>query len=110
MDLRGSYMIRHSFEAGGKAAFQLKDLKIAKQVAQEYSVVLPMGTLVEQLFTALVVSGKGDLDHSALLTVIESLSNFSLTQQPPHRSERREDRLEYSKQIKCPGNHSHVMH
>lgn len=94
MDLRGSSMIRHSFEPGGKAAFQLKDLKIVKQVAQEYSVVLPMGTLVEQLFTALVVSGKGDLDHSALLTVIESLSNFSLTQQPPHRSERREDRLE----------------
>ncbi len=94
MDLRGSSMIRHSFEPGGKAAFHLKDLKIAKQVAQEYSVVLPMGTLVEQLFTALVASGKGDLDHSALLTVIESLSNFSLTQQPPHRSERREDRLE----------------
>jgi 2-hydroxy-3-oxopropionate reductase len=94
MDLRGSSMIRHSFEPGGKAAFHLKDLKIAKQVAQEYSVVLPMGTLVEQLFTALVASGKGDLDHSALLTVIESLSNFSLTQQPPHHSERREDRLE----------------
>jgi len=78
MDLRGSSMIRHSFEPGGKAAFQLKDLKIVKQIAQEYSVVLPMGTLVEQLFTALVASGKGDLDHSALLTVIESLSNFSL--------------------------------
>src|SRR6266852_7321083 len=94
LDLRGSSMIQHSFEPGGKAAFHLKDLKIAKQVAQECSVVLPMGTLVEQLFTALVASGKGDLDHSALLTVIESLSNFSLTQQPPHRSERREDRLE----------------
>lgn len=78
MDLRGSSMIHHSFEPGGKAAFHLKDLKIAQQVAQEYSVVLPMGTLVEQLFTSLVANGKGDLDHSALLTVIESLSNFSL--------------------------------
>ncbi len=75
-------MIQHAFEPGGKAAFHLKDLKIVKQIAQEYSVVLPMGTLVEQLFTSLVTHGGGNLDHSALLTVIESLSNFSLTQFP----------------------------
>ena len=79
MDLRGSSMIQHAFEPGGKAAFHLKDLKIVKQIAQEYSVVLPMGILVEQLFTSLVTNGKGSLDHSALLTVIESMSNFSLT-------------------------------
>jgi len=79
MDLRGSSMIQHSFEPGGKAVFHLKDLKIVQQIAQEYNVVLPLGTLVEQLFTSLVANGKGGLDHSALLTVIESLSNFSLT-------------------------------
>jgi 2-hydroxy-3-oxopropionate reductase len=79
MDLRGSSMIQHSFEPGGKAVFHLKDLKIVKQIAQEYGVVLPMGTLVEQLFTSLVAHGKGGLDHSALVTVIESLSHFSLT-------------------------------
>src|SRR5438874_10345161 len=79
MDLRGASMIRHVFEPGGKAAYHLKDLKIVNQIAQEYGVVLPMGTLVEQLFTSLVANGKGGLDHSALLTVIESLSNFSLT-------------------------------
>ena len=84
MDLRGASMIRHAFEPGGKAAYHLKDLKIVRQIAQEYEVVLPMGTLVEQLFTSLVASGKGDLDHSALLTVIESLSNCSLAQSPPN--------------------------
>ena len=84
MDLRGASMIRHVFEPGGKAAYHLKDLKIVRQIAQEYEVVLPMGTLVEQLFTSLVASGKGDLDHSALLTVIESLSNCSLAQSPPN--------------------------
>src|SRR6266516_857431 len=88
MDLQGSSMIQHSFEPGGKAAYHLKDLRIVKQVAQAYSVVLPMGTLVEQLFTSLVANGKGDLDHSALLTVIESLSNFSLTEQTVHSPER----------------------
>lgn len=78
MDLRGTSMIRHSFEPGGKAAYHLKDLRIVKQLAQANNVVLPMGTQVEQLFTSLVAQGKGHLDHSALLTVIESLSNFVL--------------------------------
>ncbi len=78
MDLRGAAMIQHAFDPKGKAVFHLKDLKIVKQIAQEYGVVLPMGTLVEQLFTSLVANGGGNLDHSALLTVIESLSNFSL--------------------------------
>jgi 2-hydroxy-3-oxopropionate reductase len=78
MDLRGEAMIRHSFEPGGKAAYHLKDLRIARQLAQANGVVLPLGTLVEQLFTALVNNDGGNLDHSALLTVIESLSHWSL--------------------------------
>ena len=78
MDLRGQAMIQHAFEPGGKAKFHLKDLRIAQQIAHKYDVVLPVGTLVEQLFTSLVASGGGDLDHSALLTVIEQLSHHSL--------------------------------
>lgn len=78
MDLRGEAMIRHSFEPGGKAAYHLKDLRIARQLAQANGVVLPLGTLVEQLFAALVNNNGGNLDHSALLTVIESLSHWSL--------------------------------
>lgn len=78
MDLRGQSMIQHQFEPGGKAAFHLKDLNIINQIAEQYGVVLPLGTLVRQLFTSLVANGGGNLDHSALLTVIESLSKFSL--------------------------------
>lgn len=80
MDLRGTSMIQHAFEPKGKAAFHLKDLRIAKQIAQANDVILPMGTMVEQLFTSLIANGKGELDHSALLTVIESLSNFALVE------------------------------
>ena len=58
MDLHGSSMIRHSFEPGGKAIFHLKDLKIITQIAQEHGVVLPMGTLLEQLFISLVAGAR----------------------------------------------------
>lgn len=81
MDLRGQTMIQHTFEPGGKARFHLKDLRIARQIAQMHGVALPVGTLVEQLFTSLIAGGGGDLDHSALLTVIEDLSHYSLGQE-----------------------------
>jgi 2-hydroxy-3-oxopropionate reductase len=78
MDLRGPTMIRHHFEPGGKAQFHRKDLGIALQLAREHNVALPMTALVDQLFTTLVANEQGGLDHSALLTVIEKLSNYSL--------------------------------
>lgn len=80
MDLRGASMIQHAFEPKGKAAFHLKDLRIVKQLAQTYDVVLPTGAIVEQLFSSLITNGGGDLDHSALLTVVEKLSNYSIEQ------------------------------
>jgi len=46
--------------------------------AREYGVVLPATALVTQPFMTLVESGKGELDHSALLTVLETLSHHSL--------------------------------
>lgn len=78
MDLRGQTMIEHNFTPGFKAKLHRKDLNIILQTAQEYGVALPVSEMVEQMFTNLVENGKGDLDHSSLLTVIEELSNHSI--------------------------------
>lgn len=80
MELRGPTMIQHSFEPGGKAQFHRKDLGIALQLARAYDVSLPLTALVDQLFTTLVANKQGNLDHSALLTVLETLSHYSLIQ------------------------------
>jgi len=79
MDLRGPSMIEHHFEPGGKAKFHHKDLGIILQLARTHGVALPMTALVDQLFATLIEHGGGERDHSALLTVLETLSNFSLT-------------------------------
>jgi 2-hydroxy-3-oxopropionate reductase len=79
MDLRGPSMIQHQFTPGGKAKFHHKDLGIALQLARSYGVAVPMTAFVDQLFLALGEQGKGDLDHSALLTMLELLSNHSLS-------------------------------
>ena len=78
MDLRGPTMIQHQFAPGGKAQFHRKDLAIALQLAHAYNVSLPLTAIVDQLFTTLVAHQQGGLDHSALLTVIETLSNHQL--------------------------------
>jgi 2-hydroxy-3-oxopropionate reductase len=75
MELRGPTMIRGSFEPGGKAHLHRKDLDVALQTARELGVALPVTALVSQMFTTLVEKGGGELDHSALLTVLEDLSN-----------------------------------
>jgi 2-hydroxy-3-oxopropionate reductase len=73
MDLRGMKMAARNFEPGGKARYHRKDLNIALALAHELNVSLPMTSLVEQLFAALVEKGDGDKDHTALMTVIEAL-------------------------------------
>jgi 2-hydroxy-3-oxopropionate reductase len=78
MDLRGASMIQHQFAPGGKARFHHKDLGIALQLARASGVAVPMTAFVDQLFLGLSEQGKGDLDHSALLTMLELLSNYSV--------------------------------
>ena len=78
MDLRGATMARHAFAPGGKARFHRKDLGIVLELARAHGAVLPFSALADQLYTALVQHGGGDLDHSALLLEIERLSGFAL--------------------------------
>jgi 2-hydroxy-3-oxopropionate reductase len=81
MDLRGPTMIQGKFEPGFKVRLHRKDLSIILQTARELGVTLPSTALVDQLFTALVEKGRGEWDHSALLTLIEELSNHRVA--PP---------------------------
>jgi 2-hydroxy-3-oxopropionate reductase len=40
--------------------------------------VLPVTALVDQMFEALMTRGRGSWDHSALLTLIEDLSQHEI--------------------------------
>jgi 2-hydroxy-3-oxopropionate reductase len=39
-----------------------------------YGVSLPVTALVDQMLASLEIKGRGDLDHSALLTYLEDLA------------------------------------
>jgi 2-hydroxy-3-oxopropionate reductase len=68
----GQRMVDRAFEPGGPAKFQLKDLRNALSAADRLGLDLPITELLHDLFDAMVQSGKGDMDHSGLLTHLEA--------------------------------------
>jgi len=73
----GQRMVDRAFEPGGPAKFQLKDLHNALSAADRLGLELPITKLLHGLFDTMVQSGKGDMDHSGLLTHLEALNNIT---------------------------------
>ena len=74
----GQRMVNRAFEPGGPAKFQLKDLRNALSSAERLGLDLPITKLLHKLFDAMVQSGKGDMDHSGLVTHLEALNNITV--------------------------------
>lgn len=71
---KGPAMVARDFKPGFRAELHDKDLRILESAASTSNVVLPLGAVVTQLMAAVKARGGGDLDHSALLTIVEALS------------------------------------
>lgn len=80
LELRGESMIAHNFQPGFRINLHRKDLGIALDAGKSYNVALPATAQVNQMFTSMVASGFGDLDHSALLKHIEALAEHEVGQ------------------------------
>lgn len=78
MDVRGPRVLEGDYEPGFRARFHYKDLNIIRETAKAYGASLPASALAHELFTAMMSNGWGELDHSAVVKVIELLSNVEL--------------------------------
>ncbi len=74
MDVRGPKIIKGEFEPGFKSKFHYKDLNIIMDTARALNVPLPATALAHELFNALMASGRGELDHSAVIMILEDLA------------------------------------
>jgi 2-hydroxy-3-oxopropionate reductase len=74
LDLKRETMLRREFKPGFRIDLHHKDMGIVVDAAREAGVALPVTGVTAQLMAAARAMGLGDLDHSALLTVIERLS------------------------------------
>ncbi len=74
LDVHGQRILDRNFKAGFRVKLHHKDLGIALAAGQEYQVPLPLTAAVYQMMNALLATGLGDRDHSALVTLIEELA------------------------------------
>lgn len=80
LELHGQRMIDRSFQPGGTARVQLKDLRTILDTANAQSLTLPLSQRVHDEYLALVNQGNPNIDHSGLLLQLEQLNNTRLNQ------------------------------
>ena len=73
MDVRGPRIVKGDFAPGFRSRFHYKDLNIIRETARAYGCALPASALAHEMFSAMQAKGWGDLDHSAVIKVIEML-------------------------------------
>jgi 3-hydroxyisobutyrate dehydrogenase-like beta-hydroxyacid dehydrogenase len=71
LEVHGKRMVDGDFRPGGKCVTQRKDLFQALELAGELGFELPATRLCMKLYDKLIAEGHGDLDHSALIKVLE---------------------------------------
>lgn len=76
LDLHGQRIIDRNFKPGFKIRLHRKDMNIALQTAKDLSVPLPGTAIVASQMDAVLARKDGDLDHSALALLLESISGL----------------------------------
>ena len=76
LEVHGERMLKNNYAPGFRARLYQKDLRIAGETAGASNVAAPATAIVTQLVNALVASGGGDLDYSAMGTVLFKLSGL----------------------------------
>ena len=73
---KGNY-IAGTYNPGFKIDLHYKDLGLIMESASALGVPVPTTAVVQQLFNALRVKGRGGLDHSGVITLLEDLAGAS---------------------------------
>ncbi|MBM4331963.1 MAG: 2-hydroxy-3-oxopropionate reductase [Deltaproteobacteria bacterium] len=78
LEEHGQRMLDRNFEPGGKMRFHQKDIGIVLAIARELGIYLPGTSMMMDLWNAMTAQGMLDWDHSALVKVLEQMSNVEV--------------------------------
>jgi 2-hydroxy-3-oxopropionate reductase len=78
LEVRAPQILRRDLRAGFKAYMQYKDLNIILDAGRAERVALPVTAAVRELYTAMMAAGRGELDNSAIVTVLEDLAGVEV--------------------------------
>ncbi len=76
LDLHGQRIIDRNFKPGFRINLHRKDMNIALQTGKEHSVPLPGSAIVAAQMDAIIANGDGELDHSSLALLLESMAGL----------------------------------
>jgi 2-hydroxy-3-oxopropionate reductase len=76
LDQKTPNYVSGSYKPGFKIDLHFKDLGLIMESARTLGVPLPATAVVQELFSALRVKGRGELDHSAVITLLEDLAGI----------------------------------
>ena len=79
LEAHGQKMLERNFNPGFRIRLHEKDMKIAVATGSEYGVPLMVSAVVTQMMTAIKGMELADLDHSALVKLIENLAQTELS-------------------------------
>jgi 3-hydroxyisobutyrate dehydrogenase-like beta-hydroxyacid dehydrogenase len=72
LEIHGERMVTGAFAPGGRARIQRKDVDQALELARSLRLELPASELSLTLWDEMIARGWGDLDHSALIKLIDA--------------------------------------
>jgi 2-hydroxy-3-oxopropionate reductase len=78
LEVHGERMLKRTFAPGFRIELHAKDLAIALAGARALQVALPHTAHCQEMFNASFAAGEGGLDDSALVKVLERLSNHEI--------------------------------
>jgi 2-hydroxy-3-oxopropionate reductase len=77
LDQKKPNYLANTYNPGFKIDLHYKDLGLIMESARALGVPLPATAVVQELFSALRVKGRGGLDHSGVITLLEDLAGAS---------------------------------
>ena len=77
LEVHGERILTGNYTPGFRAALYAKDYRIASATLAEHQVPAPVTAVVQQLVDALIASGRGEDDYSALATVLFDRAGLS---------------------------------
>lgn len=75
LEVHGERILTENYTPGFRAHLYGKDMRIAAETLAVNQTPAPVSSVVQELVAALVTSGRGDLDYSALATVIFDIAD-----------------------------------
>jgi 2-hydroxy-3-oxopropionate reductase len=80
LEVHGQRMLAGDFTPGFRSVLHRKDARIVRQTAEELGSPVPMFEIAAQALERLVEVGRGELDHAALVTLLEDTAGVRIAE------------------------------